>query len=81
MSIGSPPSRIRVGTLTTSSELTDFGGQKTKKRPPSESEGGANFTPPRPPGRGGKGGRGAVSGARARGKGEGEPSHRPDPPP
>ena len=31
------------------------------KRPPSESEVGANFTPPRPTGRGGKGGRGAVS--------------------
>ena len=50
------------------------------KRPPSESEVGANFTPPRPTGRGGKGGRGAVSeGAWGQGAG-GAGESRPDTP-
>ena len=59
------------------------------KRPPSESEVGAKFIPPRPTGRGGKGGRGAVSerqwGQAAGGAGESRPDTptrhpRPDTP-
>ena len=58
----------------------------TNKRPPSESEGGANFTPPRPTGRGGKGGRGAVferlwgQGAGGAGQSRPDPTPRPDTP-
>ena len=51
-----------------------------EKRPPSESEVGANFIPPRPTGRGGKGGRGAVFERGEGAGGGGEPRPRPDTP-